>query len=115
VLVVDTDGVIQSWSRGAEQLLGHAEAAARGQTLDLIVPEEYRERHWAGFRRAMATGTSMIDGAAAILPVMCGDGCVRPFAGRLLLLRDPAGRVAGAMALYTGTDEISTQLPVLGG
>jgi hypothetical protein len=33
--------------------------------------------------------------------VLCGDGQVHHLAGRLSLLRDPAGRVVGAMAVYT--------------
>jgi len=115
VLIVNTAGVIQSWSRGAEQLLGHQESVARGKTLDLIVPEEHRDEHWAGFHRAMAAGSSMLDGAAGVLPVGCGDGRVRQFAGRLSLLRDPAGRVVGAMAVYVDTAEVTAPLPVLGG
>jgi hypothetical protein len=81
----------------------------------VIVPEDFRQRHWAGFRRAMASGTSFIDGQAAILPVLCGDGRVHRLAGRLSLLRNPAGRVVGAMAIYTSSDGLESQLPVLGG
>jgi PAS domain S-box-containing protein len=115
VLVVNAAGVIQSWSQRAEELLGHQEAAVRGKTLDIIVPAEFRERHWAGFRRAMSTGTSFIDGQAAILPVLCGDGQVRRFAGRLSLLRDASDRVVGAMALYVEPNSLTSELPVLGG
>lgn len=63
----------------------------------------------------MASGRSFIDGLAAILPVLCGDGQVRRLAGRLSLFRDPSGDVVGAMAIYTTTDGVEAQLPVLGG
>ncbi len=115
VLVVNASGVIQSWSAGAEDLIGQRRSAVVGKTLDVIVPEDFRQRHWAGFRRAMASGTSFIDGQAAILPVLCGDGRVHRLAGRLSLLRNPAGRVVGAMAIYTSSDGLESQLPVLGG
>jgi hypothetical protein len=63
----------------------------------------------------MSSGTSFIDGQAAILPVLCGDRQVRRLAGRLSLLRDPAGEVVGAMAIYTNPEGLEAQLPVLGG
>ena len=56
---------------------GLSQSSVLGKTLDVIVPEDFRERHWAGFHRAMASGSSFIDGQAAILPVLCGDGQVR--------------------------------------
>jgi PAS domain S-box-containing protein len=87
VLVVNASGVIQSWSPGAGELLGLSQSSVVGKTLDVIVPKEFRPRHWAGFHRAMASGSSFIDGQAAILPVLCGDGQVHHLAGRLSLLR----------------------------
>jgi PAS domain S-box-containing protein len=115
VLVVDVSGVSQSWSAGAEDLLGHRESAVLGKTLDVIVPEEFRQRHWDGFHRAIARGSSFIDGQAAILPVLCGDGQIRQLAGRLSLLREPSGRVVGAIGLYTTADDLENRLPKLGG
>jgi PAS domain S-box-containing protein len=115
VLVVDLEGIIRFWSEAAAHMLGHEPAAAIGRTLDLVVPTEFRERHWDGFRRAMQSGSSYIDGAAAVLPVLCGDGSVRKYAGRISLIRDPADRVVGAMATYTEVSEVSHPLPVIGG
>jgi hypothetical protein len=56
----------------------------------------------------------MIDGFAAVLPVLCGDSCVRQFAGRLSLLKDPSGRVVGAMAIYWQITPDMRGLPILG-
>lgn len=112
---MNASGVIQSWSQGAEEVLGHGRSAVLGQTLDLIVPEEFRQRHLAGFHRATARGSSYIDGQAAILPVLRGDGQVRRLAGRLSLLRDPSRDVVGAVAIYANPEGVATQLPVVGG
>ncbi len=37
---------------------------------------------------------------AADLPVLCSDGQIRHFAGRLLVLRDGLGTAIGASAIY---------------
>ena len=56
IIFADRDGVIRLWNAGAQAVLGYQPEEALGQTLDLIVPEHLRERHWEGFRRVMATG-----------------------------------------------------------
>jgi PAS domain S-box-containing protein len=55
-LVVDRNGVIREWSAGAALLLGHSAAEAIGRRIDLIVPPEERDAHWAGFNAAMTSG-----------------------------------------------------------
>ena len=70
-----------------------------GQPLDLIVPPEYRQRHWAGFRAAVASGTARFEGGCANIPVLCADGSVRRWPGRFTLLRDARGQPAGAAAV----------------
>jgi PAS domain-containing protein len=56
VVVADPSGAIRFWSPAAERLFGFTEGEAVGNSLDLIVPERFRERHWAGYKRTMATG-----------------------------------------------------------
>ena len=68
VVFADADGVIRYWSPGAERLFGYAMADAIGRTLDLIVPDRYRERHWAGFRRAVQSGTAPSSGSRTNIP-----------------------------------------------
>jgi PAS domain S-box-containing protein len=58
IVVVDRTGTIRYWNSGAERIFGHPAATAIGQSLDLIVPERLRQRHWDGFHHAVATGTS---------------------------------------------------------
>ena len=99
LVVADADGMICYWNRGAEALTGHPAAAAVGSSLDLIVPPDYRQRHWAGFRAAMASGGARFEGASASIPVLCADGAVRRWPGRFTLIRDARGRPAGAAAV----------------
>jgi PAS domain S-box-containing protein len=98
VVVADGNGRITWWSPGAEALFGYAAAVAIGQTLDLIVPEALRGRHWAGFRQAMHV--PQIKDLAADIPVLCADGRVKDFAGRLLVLSDGLGVALGAIGIF---------------
>ena len=99
LVVADADGMICYWSRGAEALTGHPAAAAVGSSLDLVVPTDYRQRHWSGFRAAMASGSARFEGASANIPVLCADGAVRRWPGRFTLIRDARGTPAGAAAV----------------
>jgi len=94
VVVADANGTIEWWSPVAEALFGHNAAAAVGQSLDLIVPDALRARHWAGFKRAMKAPE--VKDLAADIPALCADGQVREFAGRLLVLSDGFGAALGA-------------------
>jgi PAS domain S-box-containing protein len=98
IVVADADGTITWWSPGAELLFGHSTTAAVGQKLDLIVPEVLRARYWTGFQRAMQA--PHVKDLAADIPVLCADGRVKEFAGRLLVLSDGLGAALGAMAIF---------------
>jgi PAS domain S-box-containing protein len=49
------DGGIGFWNAGAEALFGYSQGEVLGKRVDLIVPPEYRARHWAGFERAIGS------------------------------------------------------------
>ena len=49
----DLVGNIADWDECAEEFCGYKKAEAVGRSLDLVVPEEFRERHWQGFNRAI--------------------------------------------------------------
>jgi PAS domain S-box-containing protein len=100
VVIADAAGVIRFWSAGAEKAFGYASALAVGQTLDLIVPPEYRQAHWTGFRRAMASGVAAVEGTAVPFPVRRADGEIAPTSGRLTLLREPGGMVIAAVVVF---------------
>jgi PAS domain S-box-containing protein len=99
VVLVDTTGTIVYWSEGASSLFGHPNAV--GRTLDVVVPEEYHEQHWAGFHRAMETGTAAASGSRMNIPVHCADGEVRAFPGTFSVVCDALGRAIGAVAIWS--------------
>ncbi|MBI3786469.1 MAG: PAS domain-containing protein [Deltaproteobacteria bacterium] len=100
IVLCDVDGLISYWSPGAEQLFGYPATAAIGQSLNLIVPEALRERHWAGFKHAVESGRASSSGAATNFPVKCQDGQVRTFPARFAFLTDAHGKPAGAIGIY---------------
>ena len=58
VVVADTAGTICFWNRAAERVFGWTAGEAVGASLDLIIPERQRTRHWDGYRSVMSTGTT---------------------------------------------------------
>src|SRR5215210_444433 len=68
VVATDREGIIRVWNPGAERIFGYRADEALGQSLDLIIPERLRARHWDGFHRVMATGASHY-GAGDLLSV----------------------------------------------
>ena len=101
LVFAEPSGVIRIWSPAAEALFGHRAAEAIGQTLDLIVPPDYRERHWEGYRAAMAAGDGNVDHSSFNIPALHQDGTIFRVEVRLLVIHDSRNRVAGAMAVFT--------------
>lgn len=100
IIMADAEGVIRFWNAAAEQAFGHLTADAVGRTLDLIVPPDYRDAHWKGFRRAMATAEAAVEGQAGPFAPYRADGVVAEMVGRLTLLRNGAGTAIGAMVVF---------------
>jgi PAS domain S-box-containing protein len=113
LVFAEPSGVVRIWNPAAESLFGHRAAEAIGQTLDLIVPPEFRPRHWAGFRAAMAAGDGNIDHSSFNIPALHRDGTVIRVAVRLLVIHDSRNRVAGAMAVFSPDDDSAPPLPRL--
>lgn len=58
IIYSDREGLIRLWSAGAERMFGFPSEEALGRSLDLIIPERLRERHWVGYHQVMQTGES---------------------------------------------------------
>jgi PAS domain S-box-containing protein len=104
------DGIIRIWNEGAERLLGHRPDEAIGARMDLVIPPDYRERHWAGFNQAMAAADGIIDHFAYDIPALHKDGHELRIEVRLMVVHDSRNRVVGAMAVFIPPDE---QAPAL--
>ncbi|MBR0795044.1 PAS domain S-box protein [Bradyrhizobium jicamae] len=100
IVATDREGRITFWNPGAERVFGFTAEDAVGQSLDLIIPENLRARHWAGFREVMETGVSRYGhGDLLSVPGLTRDGRRISVEFTIVMLRDPAQRVAGTVAV----------------
>lgn len=100
VVISDADGVIRFWNAGAEHLFGFTAGEALGRSLDLIIPENQRPRHWEGYRRVMATGESRYGrGDLLAVPGLRKDGSRVSLEFTIVPLRGSDGQMAGLGAI----------------
>ena len=105
VIVADPTGAIRYWNAAAEAMFGHPAEHAVGQTLDLIVPEPLRERHWAGYAHTMASGETKYGGRTLAVPALRADGSRISIEFTVALLHDEAGGLAGIGAIIRDVTE----------
>jgi PAS domain S-box-containing protein len=100
IVYADAEGIIRFWNEGAQRIFGFAAAEAIGQSLDIIIPERLRERHWTGYNEVMRTGRSRY-GAGDLLsvPSMAKDGRRLSIEFTVLPIHDADGRIAGIAAI----------------
>jgi PAS domain S-box-containing protein len=56
VIGAGRDGAILLWNPAAERMFGFTADEALGRSLDLIIPERFRDRHWERYQQVMRTG-----------------------------------------------------------
>jgi PAS domain S-box-containing protein len=100
IIAADAQGVIRFWNPGAERVFGFTAADAVGQSLDLIIPERQRDRHWRGYREVMRTGQSRYgDGDILAVPGVRKDGTRISLEFTIVPLRDGSGGLTGMGAI----------------
>jgi PAS domain S-box-containing protein len=99
VVVSDANGAIDVWNPAAERLFGFTQAEALGNSIDLIVPERLRERHWAGYRKTMASGETRYARDLLRVPAVHKDGRILSIAFTVGLLFGPRREVTGIVAV----------------
>lgn len=105
ILISDREGVIRFWNSGAEQMFGHTAAEAVGQSLDLIIPENLRSRHWEGYWRVMASGETKYKTGLLSSPGIRKDGSRVSLEFSMVLLRDEAGGMQGCASIMRDVTE----------
>jgi PAS domain S-box-containing protein len=105
ILISDRAGVIRFWNNGAEQMFGHTAAEAVGQSLDLIIPENLRSRHWDGYWRVMASGETKYKTGLLSAPGVRKDGSSISLEFSMVLLHDEAGDMQGCASIMRDVTE----------
>jgi PAS domain S-box-containing protein len=99
VVYSDREGIIRLWNRGAEAIFGYGQEHALGHTLDLIIPERWRARHWEGYRTVMLTGVTRYGQELLAVPASRSDGTRISIEFSIILPTDRDGKVLGAVAI----------------
>jgi PAS domain S-box-containing protein len=104
IIYADRQGKIRFWNAAATRIFGFAAAEALGQSLDLIVPEGLRARHWAGYERVMGGGDSRYgEGDVLAVPAIRRDGKRISIEFTILPMHDAAGALIGIAAFLRDT------------
>ncbi len=100
IVASDRDGTITFWNPGAVRIFGYTSDEALGQSLDLIIPEKLRARHWEGYRRVMETGESRYgQGDVLAVPGLVKGGGRISLEFTIVMLNDERGRPVGMAAI----------------
>ena len=94
VVVCDAAGAITLWNPAAERMFGFTADEALGQSLDLIIPERLRKRHWDGYHQTMATGITRYGSDLLRVPAVNKGGTPMSIAFTVALLFDAEGKVS---------------------
>jgi PAS domain S-box-containing protein len=104
VVIADADGTITFWNDAATRLFGWPAHEALGRSLDLIIPERLRARHWAGYHQTMATGHTSYGDRLLEVPAMHRDGRTLSIAFTVSLMHDPDDGTLTAIAAVLRDD-----------
>ena len=100
IVAADREGIIRFWNPGAERIFGYSRSEAIGRSLDIVIPERLRERHWDGYRHVVEGGESRYgQGDILAVPGITKDGAGVSLEFTIVSLRDRSGRLTGLAAI----------------
>ncbi len=99
IMFSDREGIIRIWNSGAERMFGFSSDEALGQSLDLIIPENLRGRHWDGYHRVMQSGSSRYSTDLLSAPALRKDHTRLSTEFSMVMVRDDSGAMVGVAAI----------------
>jgi two-component system, LuxR family, sensor kinase FixL len=78
MVVIDEQGIMQSFSTAAERLFGYRAADAIGKNVNMLMPSPYRENHDGYVQRYLRTGERRIIGIGRVVVGERRDGSTFP-------------------------------------
>jgi PAS domain S-box-containing protein len=99
IIFANRGGQIELWNSGAESIFGYSAGEAMGQSLDLIIPEKLRSRHWEGYHKVMASGSTRYGSELLAVPAIRKDGTRISVEFNMVLVRSPVGEMLGSAAI----------------
>ena len=105
IVVCDARGNIVLWNAACERIFGFTREEAMGRSLDLIIPERQRQRHWDGYVKTMETGITRYGASLLKVPALHKDGRTLSISFTVSLLRGGDGQVTGIVAIVRDETE----------
>ena len=99
LMVCDAQGAIQLWNPACERMFGFTQAEVLGQTMDMIIPERLRGRHWDGYHKTMASGVTKYGTDLLKVPAVDRQGRAMSIAFTVSLLHGADGQVSAIAAV----------------
>jgi PAS domain S-box-containing protein len=114
IIYADAGGTVRYWNHGAARVFGFTADEALGQSLDIIIPQGLRERHWRGYHATMRTGQSKYEeGHLLSVPAIRKDATRISVEFTIVPFTDEAGRMSGIAAIMRDTTKTFEELRAL--
>lgn len=99
IVVCDAAGAITFWNAAATRIFGFSEGEALGRSLDLIIPERQRQRHWDGYNKTMETGQTRYGNDLLRVPAVHKEGKPLSIAFTVAMLYNADNKVTAIAAV----------------
>ena len=99
LIVSDVEGKVIVWNAAAERLFGWTAAEAMGQSMEMIIPERLRKRHWEGYDKSMQTGQMRYAHDVLRVPAVDKAGRSLSIAFTVAMLYGPDGKVSAVASV----------------
>lgn len=99
IIFGDAEGMVRLWNVAAEKMFGFRAEEIVGKSMDLIIPENLRERHWEGYDQTMKTGRTQYSRSLLAVPAIRKDGTRTSVEFTIALIRDDDGKLLGPAAI----------------
>src|ERR1043166_2308690 len=99
IVVATPAGRIVFWNPAAQRIFGFTAEEAVGRPLDIIIPERFRQRHWAAYEKAMASGKTRYGADVLRVPALHKDGRSLSIAFSVALLLSSDHKVEAITAI----------------
>jgi PAS domain S-box-containing protein len=106
ILICDRAGTVRYWNVAAERVFGFRITEALGVSMNLIIPERLRARHWAAWEVTMRTGiTRYGEGQLLAVPALHKDGRQLSIEFSIQLVPDGRGQIEWVVAVIRDVTE----------
>jgi PAS domain S-box-containing protein len=105
IIFADAEGTVRLWNAGAERIFGFRADEMVGKSMDPIIPENLRERHWEGYDQTMKTGRTQYSRSLLAVPALRKDGTRVSIEFTIVVVRGEDGKLLGAAAILRDVTE----------